>query len=1101
MLKFWLASLGLGALALAASAQTYTLVQGLDKFEGSTAAWHLLETNGFVVTDPSFKHMFTPYADGSMLPFITTDSAWHAYRVLLAQGLQDLETAQAPRLADFSRLLLAAANEQAKSRGPDFSDLARFAAIGLALQDKTVRASLPADQKRLADALLKGRDEVQPEIGLPLRAEEFKQAGKTASPERVGYAAARKWYALVEFRISDARETRLALCLAWLVHHEPGLLQSWQQLSAPWDALLGPMEEIPLYWNEAVKMLGPNFTAADLLKRAPDLQSRLAGATSGFHVLPVRDSSAAICFQTMAGPKISGLDFLAASPSLRSRAAERALQNADGATAVEAARRADVGPLSDSLRGRALELLADLQKPLPVRLGPALRSEAWADAQVWSQLGAWADADHFETSRRKARMDDFQGGMGEKPPAGVVAPYPEFFTGLGRVALETADSLEKAGIDEPFDAKTTARKLLECLLWREGIGTKSEEEYERMAGPLAQFERFALQYRKPQAAERPTRTGVSLEVVNNLEVLARRCSTQTAPDEADRGALLKFFEARQTVPKVLHDFAPFCDKLAELARKHLDGTALTDADAEWISNYGMALESFEAPGSSPMDPSNDDFPTVNRVRSDSAGKAAFYAGLGLPQALYIILPAGGRLRLYRGAVLAYREFAGADNIPSPAEGGQMPPPAFTRSFRVERDAADLIKSFTETDPDSRDDREMTDAMEELQARVTDRDLPGLIAALGKLEDTMGSPAAAGIASAIGKLHWEPRQRELFALMETNDGAAAQVVAPIFLQRPEGVDGVFLSANFERAPARARRVYCALLSHVVPQTDQTRNVLLRALADPAPGVRWAAAAAADGAARDAAEWVPALVKQLSDENQYVAAMAAGDLERIHATNAAPALLASLEARVKGPEPSIEELRKENEAVRDFFLNSALEQAQIMNSPPAPNVGRMRRFGGGLAMRLDEAPAPSAMIEALGSLHYQPAEEQIFGLLDGPYSASAGKALKQLAPDKLAERLMSIACDKKADGPTRDRALAIMETPPVSGSVKALVPLLDDTTTVPGRRPMPGREWRICDRAAETISALLGHPIKIVPMQTADQRDQQIEQIRQSLKAEY
>jgi hypothetical protein len=50
-------------------------------------------------------------------------------------------------------------------------------------------------------------------------------------------------------------------------------------------------------------------------------------------------------------------------------------------------------------------------------------------------------------------------------------------------------------------------------------------------------------------------------------------------------------------------------------------------------------------------------------------------------------------------------------------------------------------------------------------------------------------------------------------------------------------------------------------------------------------------------------------------------------------------------------------------------------------------------------------------------------------------------------------------------------------------------------------MPGREWRICDRAAETISTLLGRSVKIMPMQTTDQRDQQIEQIRQSLKAAY
>src|SRR5580658_6918269 len=114
-LKSGLTALLVGALSLgfsagAASAQIYTLVQGLDKFDGSTAAWHLLEKNGFVVTDPSFKQMSEPYLDDSLPYFITTESAWQAYQVLLAEGTVELEAAQSPQLAEFSRLLWAAAN-------------------------------------------------------------------------------------------------------------------------------------------------------------------------------------------------------------------------------------------------------------------------------------------------------------------------------------------------------------------------------------------------------------------------------------------------------------------------------------------------------------------------------------------------------------------------------------------------------------------------------------------------------------------------------------------------------------------------------------------------------------------------------------------------------------------------------------------------------------------------------------------------------------------------------------------------------------------------------------------------------------------------------
>jgi HEAT repeat protein len=526
-----------------------------------------------------------------------------------------------------------------------------------------------------------------------------------------------------------------------------------------------------------------------------------------------------------------------------------------------------------------------------------------------------------------------------------------------------------------------------------------------------------------------------------------------------------------------------------------------------MGNYGTALARFQFhAGSSPDGPA-DNFPIVRHFQMGPAGKTQFYAGLGRPQSLYIILPAEGRLRLYRGAVLAYREFVRAQAEPlddtawrALARTGEAPPPPpFTQSFQTERDAEELIKFFTEIDSDRQGYKEISEALEELQFRVTDRDLPALIAALGKVP--AGEPVADGIAQAIGKLHWEPEQRELFALLEKNDGAAAPIVAPILSQRPEGLDAVFLSTNFDHAPVRARRVYCTLLSRV-PQTDQTRGALLRALSDASPAVRWQAATALGATGGIAPRNVGPLLERLNDENDYVAAVAAAVLGRMNATNIAPALLTNLSERLQKPEPSLDDLRRQNDAVRDFPLNSALDQGRpSANALALFDNARMRRFGGGLSRNLEEPPAAAAIIESLGELHYQPAAEMIFGLLDGPHAPSAAKALKHLAPEQLARRLVAQAYDKKADAPSRDRALQLLGTPPLSGSAADLVALLDDTTIVPGRRPMPGREWRICDRAAETISTLLGRPVKMMPMQTTDQRDQQIEQIRQSLKAAY
>jgi HEAT repeat protein len=1133
------AALALCFSAVASPAQTYTLVQGLEKFEGSMAAWHLLETNGFVVADPAFKQIFEPYLDDSMPVFITPDSAWHAYHVLLEEGIQELESAQSRRLEDFSRRLWTSANEQSKSAAQEFSDLARFAAIGLALQDETFRKSLPDDQKRVAETLLEGKGEVHAEIGFPLWAQAFQSDGHETSTPWAGYIAARQWYASVVFRLSDARETRLALALAWLIHKDPDLLQIWRQLSDPWDALLGPAEDgsVALYWDSAQKSLGADFTLAALLKNAAALQPRLAQLLprprvndqrlaaddavrfedfiKGFRLLPPRRLPSEACFQNTGAPHIpgrtfpSGLDFFVASPLLRSSAAERALAAAEGGAVLEAVRKADSGSLPDSLRGRALRLLATLQEPLPEGLAPALRSEAWADAQLWAQMGAWAEEEHQGAVHRTVWVEE---GAIIKPSAGVVAPYPKFFEGLAKLALDTAATLEKAGIDEPFDSKTVARKLLEGILWQEGLGGgRTQDESDHQAGLMEQFNQFWRRSLEPHQAEMENNPPASQKLINDLEALARRSSTQTAPSDADREVLLHFFQERQTVPKLLRDFAPVCDKLAALARRHLEGTALTEDDTKWMAEYGTTLAHFQSYSGTSADTPHDDFPIVNRVQTDPGRDASFYTGLGRPQALYIILPSEGKLRLFRGAVMTYREFVRTNTEALDdaswrklARTGDVPtPPPFTRSFQAERDVAELIKSFASASADMQGYKDITEALEELQSRVTDRDVPELIAALGNALAQPPAPACEGIAAAISKLHWEAHQKDLLALLETNDGQEAKTVAPILLQRPEGLDAVFLSANFEHAPAPARRVYCALLSRL-PQTDQTRGVLLRALSDPAPAVRWEAATVLGAAAGDVPQKSAALLGRLNDDNEYVTAAAVSALGQLDATNTAPALLTNLEERLQKPEPSAETLQEQSEVLRDFPLNPATDVPRGMpNAPmmiPRPNGARMGRFGGGFS---DGSPARAALIEAMGDLHYQPAEERMFALLEGSHALSAGKALKKLAPEKLARRLEAEACDKKADPQARDRALLLLGTPPANSPATNLIPLLDDITIVPlpGRRPVPGREWRICDRAAATIANLLGRSVRIMPMQPIDQRDQQIDQIRQSVKAAY
>ena len=103
----WRLTVVLGILCCASSllvAQTKTsssyelkTVDGIDGFSGSAAAKDLLERNGFVVTDRQFRQIFEAYTSGGLPKFITTDSAWHTYHVLLEDGVKRLEEIQAGR--------------------------------------------------------------------------------------------------------------------------------------------------------------------------------------------------------------------------------------------------------------------------------------------------------------------------------------------------------------------------------------------------------------------------------------------------------------------------------------------------------------------------------------------------------------------------------------------------------------------------------------------------------------------------------------------------------------------------------------------------------------------------------------------------------------------------------------------------------------------------------------------------------------------------------------------------------------------------------------------------------------------------------------------
>lgn len=138
-------------------------------------------------------------------------------------------------------------------------------------------------------------------------------------------------------------------------------------------------------------------------------------------------------------------------------------------------------------------------------------------------------------------------------------------------------------------------------------------------------------------------------------------------------------------------FASLCDDLARIAAKELNGDALDMHDSSVINGYGDRLAGFHHYEGNHYE-LRDDFPRVTELaigRGGAGGSQTLYAGVGRPEALFVIIEVGGIPVLHRGAVLTYRETRRSTGSIQDDTGwrevldGSNPPfpPRFTTTFR------------------------------------------------------------------------------------------------------------------------------------------------------------------------------------------------------------------------------------------------------------------------------------------------------------------------------------------------------------------------------------------------------------------------------------
>jgi HEAT repeat protein len=369
----------------------------------------------------------------------------------------------------------------------------------------------------------------------------------------------------------------------------------------------------------------------------------------------------------------------------------------------------------------------------------------------------------------------------------------------------------------------------------------------------------------------------------------------------------------------------------------------------------------------------------------------------------------------------------------------------------------------------------------------------------------------GLSEIIARLPWESHQRELLSLLASANADIADGAAHVLVQKPASLEEAALIAGLDSQSPRTRRLYCVLLASLPQQTEATRKALLRALGSNDDGVRWQAALAIGKAHWPEQPPVAALLSCLTDTNQFVAAAAVHSIASLNATNAAPALMAELKARLESAGLSPEEAKRQAQVIKQqvdsnsgrIGINRILDKENLcLWMEPSNTRGRRRPVflpsippSPGSGLEHVDSGLVNSLIEGLGVLRYQPAEDELFKLLAADRATAAVLALQKLAPDRLADQLQTTALDKQADALRREEAMVYLCYLGATNQVHNLVSLLDDTTRLVHERTPPDREWRICDRAADTIAGLLGWEERFRPFAPASQREALISRVRE------
>ncbi len=660
-----------------------------------------LDTDGILVTGQTYKQVFEPYIHKSLPVFVTSDSLLNSYHVLYEESVLRLEQANARKLPDILRFVLA--NLDSASQGlradPNLVAIAKtratiVAGTALRLLDDTFAASDPSVMAIIQDEaarIVAGEGTRMPAWMGPsgddlitIDYSRYKVRGFYTRTESLSrYFRAVAWLQSIPFRVSRDRELLAILMLGACITRDQfggdqakcsdyqgffSIYKDFIGCGDDWDLITAAGEvsgDVALDLETLREHLldraraegGPQIN--DQIRFAPEDPNMVAEAN--FRVISAYRIPDGVLFQRTTDKREferlfpTGLEICVA---LGSAFAPAKIDEPEKAKLLQTIEQCKSLFSGSSLYFDYLNMVATLLKPPEPNAPSFMTHDAWQAKSCGTVLAGWSQLRHTWILQAKLNVSAFSSSAPpRKLPQAFVEPVPQFFDRMMSLASRTRRILTAAGALGPD--YTYAASFLTRVA--EALETSQDEAEAFRALVAAGYDELEVFH-------------VRMSFVGHLEgdKDAKASRIRAIVDDLKGGKVdpsVEYLVAAYDVSlePLWSSLEQLSRRLEAIARRQLAGTDPNESDEKFLyESYGATLAHIMLyGGNASYDAPKDDAPRIADVFSyvdDFLRLTYLHVGIGRARAMYVLYPWAGTEVLCKGAVLPYYEFVSGSRL-------------------------------------------------------------------------------------------------------------------------------------------------------------------------------------------------------------------------------------------------------------------------------------------------------------------------------------------------------------------------------------------------------------------------------------------------------